>query len=80
MTGFKGVKLDGMVGLAPGIRSTVKEGFVQDLYNQRTIRKNMFSLHIGDESFISFGGFDHSFLRTLKGNSNLSDEQIEDKI
>jgi len=40
--------LDGMLGLAPGIGTKVNEGFVQELYKQRAIRKNMFSLYIGD--------------------------------
>ena len=74
------MKIDGMLGLAPGSGSTFNKGFIKELYNQQTIRKNMFSLYLSDQSYIWFGGYDYSFIRTLNGNNLLSDNQIENLI
>lgn len=74
-------RYDGILGLGPRARvNTDPKVFVQRLYDQvpSVIKFNMFSIYLGNirknESHITFGGYDYSFLRKTPGWSKYSNE------
>jgi hypothetical protein len=61
------LQTDGLLGLAPNAPPDHPyETLVYELYSQKLIERNMFSLylaHTGAQSKIWFGGFDPSYIR-----------------
>jgi len=72
---LKGLVADGLIGMAPrpppGHPADI---FVNELYTQGVISRNIFSMYLGDiykgqESMAWFGGYDPSFVRKFEGYS-----------
>ena len=66
------LKYDGILGLGPAPRKAGDpKVYVQALYDQTLISRNMFSVSLGNirrnTSHITFGGYDYNYLRTLPG-------------
>lgn len=68
VTNERGLAIDGMVGLGPKKSGVTMEGtkiqnlnFVEEMFNNNIINKELFSIHLGtsnSQSFITFGDHD----------------------